>query len=120
MFIELLSEFLNEFSPIYIYLSLLISVLHFEFGQLNEQNRLFKNDWYAQKSNTLQFQMTSFPEMNVAAITIRNWIANKTKRIETPDDDKEDSSFSIFYSTKNRGGQKWKQHLYSPNLRIIA
>ncbi|WP_337019606.1 hypothetical protein [Oceanobacillus massiliensis] len=120
MLIELLSDLLNECSPIYLYLSLLVTIIQFELIQLDDHNKMFKNDVQTRKSHALRFQLLPLQKINAAMIDIRNWIANRTKRIEIPDDDKEDPSFSISHSNINRGGVTWKQLLYSPNLKNIA
>jgi len=120
MFLELLSELLNEFSPMYFYLGILLSIIQFEHIQFDYQKHIYQNDVFIRKSHALQFQLLILPEAPSVTVQKRNWLAHKTKRIEAPDDDKEDSSFSIFNKKINRGGQKWRQLLYSQNLRYTA
>ncbi|MBP2076826.1 hypothetical protein [Oceanobacillus polygoni] len=117
MFIELLSELLNEFSPIYFYIGLLLSIIPIRI--YNHPNT-YQTDMYIRRSHALQFQLLSVPELTATVLDIRSWITNKTKRIEIPDDNEEDSFSLGFYRYKNRGGQKWNQLLYSSNLRNIA
>ncbi|MCM3400359.1 hypothetical protein [Oceanobacillus profundus] len=117
MLVELLSELFNEFSPIYFYIGLLLSIIPL---RIYNQPNTYQTDVYLRRSHALQFQLLSLPDLTATALDIRNWITNRTKRIEVPDDNEEDSSSLVFYRYKNLGGLKWKQLLYSSKLKNIA
>ncbi|WP_339229023.1 hypothetical protein NSQ77_04265 [Oceanobacillus sp. FSL K6-2867] len=116
MLIELLSELFNEFSPIYFYIGLLLAIIPI---RIYNQPNTYQTDVYIRKSHALQYQLLSVPELTATILEIRNWLTHKTKRIEIPDDNEEDSS-SFDFCYKNQGGLIWKQNLYSPHLRNIA
>ncbi|RDW19730.1 hypothetical protein [Oceanobacillus chungangensis] len=119
MFLELLNELLSDFSPIYLYLSFLLSVVYFDYIQLDFRCSIDKNHAFIRRSHALKVDSLPIQQPISGAIEIHNWLTNKTKRIEIPDDDNDAHSNSTFSIDKNRGGQKWKKHLYSRSLKNI-
>ncbi|AXI08545.1 hypothetical protein CUC15_06260 [Oceanobacillus zhaokaii] len=119
MFLELLNELLSDFSPIYLYLSFLLSVVYFDYIQLDFRCAIDKNHAFIRKSHALKLDSLPRQQPISGAIKIHNWITNKTKRIEIPDDDNEAYSNSNISKDKIRGGQKWKKGLYSRSLKNI-
>ena len=119
MLFELATELLTDFSPVYIYISLLFSAvyigqMHLDY-QLHLKNHM-ENRWH---NNTGSYPLHE-PLPFSAIFHIKKWIANKTKRIEIPDDDKDASSSPIINQIKIRGGFIWKIKLYSPNGKNIS
>ncbi|RDW17576.1 hypothetical protein CWR48_13720 [Oceanobacillus arenosus] len=120
MLLELLNELLSDFSPIYLYLSFLLSVVYFDYIQLDLRCTVYKNHAFIRKSHALKIQSLPKQQPITGVIKIHNWLTNKTKRIEIPDDDNDPHSNSTSTLDKNRGGQQWKKHLYSRSLKNIS
>ncbi|MFS0674646.1 hypothetical protein [Ornithinibacillus sp. 179-J 7C1 HS] len=118
MFLDFLFELFGDFSPVYLYISVILSALYvirwlpeFDFS-LNKS--LHVKDTYHLKARFLPL------EKNInEIIEKRNWLAITTKRIELPDDDEEEAHFSFYKSMKKRGGALCK-NLYSLILRNLA
>ncbi|MEN2465195.1 hypothetical protein [Ornithinibacillus sp. FSL M8-0202] len=119
MMLDFLFEFFGDFSPFYLYVSVLLSAIYvirwfpeFEFffnKQVDIRNhyRLYGN------FEPVLHQVNEFVER-------RNWLAIITKRIEVPDDDEEGALSSFYKFVKKRGGAQWKNNLYSLTLRKSA
>lgn len=115
--LDLINQLTGDIAPISIYLSIILTMMctyhgiAFTLGHISHQNERLTREWHAARFRLLPND-AEIPVNN----DIQNWIATKTKRIETPDDDDTDSySFSIFISKfYYRGGKEWKNHLYSP------
>lgn len=119
MLLELLNELLNDLSPFYLYLSLIIANLHLEFLQLGLQYRSFENHLYIRKCHDVQFRLLPKLKIIPRIIELRNWICMITKRIESVDDSEAPSLF-VNLRIQRQGGKKWSQNLYSLSLKNIA
>ncbi|WP_068675530.1 hypothetical protein [Oceanobacillus sp. Castelsardo] len=119
MLLELLNELLNDLSPFYLYLSLVIANLHLGFLQFDLQYRSFENQIYIRKCHDVQFRLLPKLKIIPRIIELRNWICTITKRIDSIDDS-EAPSFFVTLITKRQGGKKWSQNLYSLTLKNIA
>lgn len=121
MFIELLYELLGEVSPMYFYLGVVLSVIFsYRLMQIDMSNTLMKNHDYIKESHALHFKLLPKQEPLGEAEEIHDWIVHTTKRIDAPDDDTDNQSFSFIKSMIKRGGQQWKRILYSLSLKNIA
>lgn len=113
MLLDLIFELLSDFSPMYIYLSTILSVFYVI--------RLLPNQYTFYSRNQLalsDLQVQKYSELNadqvIEMIEKRNWLAIITKRIEVPDDDEEYVSFlTLFKLIKNQGGKTCSNNLYS-------
>ncbi|MDY0395862.1 hypothetical protein ACFSMW_00870 [Virgibacillus halophilus] len=122
MSVELLTEFINDVSPFYFYLSILlsaVSVLHIANVHLHR----FVNDqgFYAQ-GQAPKIQLPPIPEPIGEITGIRNWITLKVKRTEAPEDDTDSDPIrkNTAYLFILRGGLRWKINLYSLSLKNMA
>ncbi|KPH77462.1 MULTISPECIES: hypothetical protein [Bacillaceae] len=119
MLLELLNELLNDLSPFYLYLSLVISNFHLGFLQFGLQYRSFENQIYIRKCHNVQFRLLPKLKITPRIIELRTWICTITKKTESVDDP-EAPSLSINIMIKRQGGKKWSQNLYSLSLKNIA
>ncbi|SDQ76654.1 hypothetical protein [Virgibacillus salinus] len=121
MLLELLYELLGEMSPMYFYLGIVFSIIcSSRFMYKGFHNSLMNNYVYTRKRHALHFKLLPKQEQLGAIIEVRNWITHTTKRIDAPDDDTDNQSFSITNINKKRGGQQCKGILYSLSLENIA
>ncbi|WP_085992929.1 hypothetical protein [Oceanobacillus senegalensis] len=118
MLLEFIYEMMNDLSPLYIYLSLAVSILYLDSIHMNVQP--YENQVYIRRWHEIQIQLLPKQDIIPRITEIRSWITTKTKRIDAPDDDTEAHSFSSLINQNNRGGKQWNQHLYSPLLKNIA
>lgn len=116
--IELLNGFASDISPIYVYVSILLTIfcsyqlISFGLKDSVKKNNMFIRDYHAIQVRLLPLQ-ASFCENT----DIRDWITKKTKRMASPDDDTDHTSFSFFNNVfKLRGGQLCKI-IYSLSLK---
>ncbi|MGY0694401.1 hypothetical protein ACW2QC_16735 [Virgibacillus sp. FSP13] len=120
--IELLGQLTGDVSPLYLYLGIALSMIcayrgiSINLHQINQNNEMFTRQWHA-----IEFRLLPMQEELGVNTEIQNWITTKTKRIEAPDDDTDSHSFSLSTANKiKRGGQQWKENLYSQSLQNIA
>jgi hypothetical protein len=121
MLLEFLYESLSDLSPLYLYLSVLLSMIFalrfmpFFMESFAENSKLYRQKLHARKAKLVQMQAPK-----TVLIEKRNWLSRKTKRIEAPDDDTDSESFLLQAINKKQGGTTWKSNLYSHSLRNIA
>ncbi|GAB4071887.1 hypothetical protein GCM10028778_00170 [Barrientosiimonas marina] len=122
MITELLYELFVDTSPVYLYVSVFLSVI----GTINlAQLDLHQNHELAhvatRKSHAIRIQAAPVQESIGESTAIMDWIVQKAKRIDAPDDDTDDHTFSFFKTiTKKRGGAQCNAHLYSQLLKNIV
>lgn len=122
MFFDVLSEMINSTSPLYFYVGFLWSMVG-AFQLINMDMHQFRKHHHLHVKNiyTFQVDMALIQEPTVKNRAVKTWLTHKMKRIEAPDDDSDDPSFSIFQQIKEiRGGLLWKNKLYSHPLENIA
>lgn|GEM_PF-2172031 len=112
---DLLYELLVDSSPIYVYIGIIVSavcvyqLLRFRHAGIRTENYSYLRAVHAQEA--VQSAHLAAKDMQFDRYT---WIAHKTKRIETPDDDGDHSTFSFLYRYHIlRGGPIWL-NLHSP------
>ncbi|GGA89318.1 hypothetical protein [Ornithinibacillus halotolerans] len=114
MLLDLIFELLSDFSPMYIYLSTILSVFYV-IRLLPNQYTIYSRNQLA--LSDLQVQNYSEPNADqvIEMIEKRNWLAIITKRIEVPDDDDDEhvSFLTLFKLIKNQGGTTCSNNLYS-------
>ncbi|PAV29662.1 hypothetical protein CIL05_09825 [Virgibacillus profundi] len=122
MLIEILFDILSDFSLLYFYVSIILSIFcayqitHFSLFNIKKMN-----ECYTREHHSIQARQIPLVSVVGEVIEKRDWLTNKTKRIEAPDDDAEIHSFSLVNKrTIKRGGQQWKNILYSLSLKNIA
>ncbi|GGB61600.1 hypothetical protein F3157_09470 [Virgibacillus dakarensis] len=120
--LELVNDLMSDITPLYLYLSIALSMIcayrgiSLNMHMINQNNDFATRQWHAAR-----FRLLPRQEDLGANTEIQNWIATKTKRIEAPDDDTDAHSFLFSTATKKkRGGQQWKENLYSHPLQNIA
>ncbi|WP_188456341.1 hypothetical protein [Virgibacillus oceani] len=120
--IELLYDLLGEISPLYFYISIVLSMIcAYRFFNMDMHNTLMDNNIYTRESHASKIQLLPKREPIGEIPEIHKWITNTTKRIDAPDDDSDNDSFSFINKEKiNRGGQQCKIVLYSHFSRNIA
>ncbi|MUK87802.1 hypothetical protein GMD78_05225 [Ornithinibacillus sp. L9] len=120
MFLEMINDFANEFSPLYLYVSAVLSIFYLNRFYNGVHHSVWENHLHIRKWHEIQIQLLPNQIMIPRLIEFRNWIAIKTKRIEAPDDDTDADSFSLFQAMKLRGGKQWRKHPYSLSFENIA
>ncbi|TFJ91898.1 hypothetical protein [Lentibacillus salicampi] len=123
MVIELLYELFTETSPFYLYLSMVLSAMAaiklIQFDHLHEFTG--HGHVYKRKTHAIQIHSAPIQEPIGEATEIMDWIVKMAKRIDAPDDDKDDHAFSFFKPMmKKRGGQLWNDNLCSLSRKNIA
>ncbi|GIO27846.1 hypothetical protein [Ornithinibacillus bavariensis] len=119
MILDFLIELFSDFSPMYFYLSVLLSVLcAFQFISV-VANQLYRDtpiDIHGIKRSKVQLKINQNATNEI--ITRRNWRAIVTKRIELPDEEEDatKSSTNLLRLTL-QGGLLCKKNLYSLSLR---
>ncbi|WP_099157532.1 hypothetical protein [Virgibacillus ndiopensis] len=120
--IEVLYDLLGEISPFYFYISIVLSMIcAYRFLNMDMHNTMMDNNVYTREAHASKIQFLPKREPIGEIPEIHNWITNTTKRIDAPDDDSDNDSFSFI--TKYiiiRGGQQCKIVLYSLFSRNIA
>ncbi|QGS68365.1 hypothetical protein CV093_06585 [Oceanobacillus sp. 143] len=81
MFLELLNELLSDFSPIYLYLSFLLSVVYFDYIQLDFRCAIDKNHAFIRKSHALK--LDSFQDSSRFLELLKFIIGLQIKRNES-------------------------------------
>lgn len=83
----------------------------------------FKKHQHLYVKHTYRFQASTalIQEPIVIDMDIKTWLIHKMKRLESPDDDSDDDSFSLFnHNQEIRGGKHWTINLYSHSLKNIV
>ncbi|WP_053219314.1 hypothetical protein [Virgibacillus senegalensis] len=117
--IELLNELLNEASPFYFYVSMILAI-YCAFGfsviaysSLSKSSEMVTRDYHA-----IQFRLLPVAARLTETCLVTTWIASKVKRKDGPEDDADHHTFSL-YNQKHilRGGKQWRNILYSQPLK---
>ncbi|MDY0406411.1 hypothetical protein P5G51_014335 [Virgibacillus sp. 179-BFC.A HS] len=122
MSVELLTEFINDISPFYFYLSILlsaVSVMH--IANVHLQRFMHKANFYTEGQAPKE-QAPPVPEQINDTRGVRNWITLKVKRMEAPKEDADLPSKSATNSLMFifQGGLRWRKNLYSLSLKNMA
>lgn len=121
MAIELLYDLLAEVSPMYFYLSIILSmVFTFRMVDINVSSTMMANQKYTKEYHALAFKRLPIDDAREDSHDVQDWITHTTKRIDVPDDDGDNHSFSFYPSKQKRGGSQWDKNLYSLSLESIA
>ncbi|WP_096271417.1 hypothetical protein [Paucisalibacillus globulus] len=122
MLLDFLMELYSDFSPMYFYFSMVLSVL----CSIHWMPYVTRNVYQNSRINVYSFhngkveQVTRNNAINEMNKT-RQWLAIITKRIAIPDDDEETASSLYFSRFKQiRGGKICKNNLYSHSLRKLV
>ncbi|HLR52207.1 MAG TPA: hypothetical protein VK072_04955 [Candidatus Avamphibacillus sp.] len=122
MIFEFIGDILSNSSPLYMYIGILwsmvgaVQLINMDMGRFRKYHRLHIRQTY-----TFRVERALIQEPIVINKDIRSWLIHKMKRIESPDDDRDDDSFSSFNQIKEiRGGKLWKSRLYSHSLKNIV
>lgn len=116
MLLELINDVFMSSSIFYVYFGAIfltigvrqLYILHHQ-GWKSDTPFLLKQHQY------IKIDVDSFEQRMLMNELFIIWFVKTFKRIDKPDDDKEDDSFSYFKRyLKIRGGQLWKQTAYSP------
>lgn len=116
--IELLNELVSDISPIYFYISILLTIVcTYQLFLITGKGNIGNNNVFIRKYHAIKVRLLPMQELFGEIIGIHDWITKKTKRKAAPDDDTDHPSFS-FLSTflQIRGGQSCKI-IYSLSLK---
>lgn len=120
--IELINELVNDMSPFYSYISILLTIVcSYQFISIGVQGITRNNDILTREYHDIRVRLLPMQELYGEIAEVLDWLTRKTKRIAAPDDDTDNHSFSfIKLSLLIRGGQQWKIILYSLFLKNTA
>ncbi|MDY7046438.1 hypothetical protein RVS70_19815 [Virgibacillus sp. M23] len=122
MMIELLNEVVNDVSPFYLYISILLTILStYQFLTIDARNIIENNNILTREYHNLRVRLLPMQELFGECREVIEWLIKKTNRIASPDDDTDNESFSFQANElSKRGGQQWIVNLYSHSLRNIV
>ncbi|WP_042142117.1 hypothetical protein [Paucisalibacillus sp. EB02] len=119
MLLDFLLELYSDFSPMYFYISMVLSVLctiqwmPYVTQHVYQNSRINIDSFHKGKVEQVT-RNNAINEMNKT----RHWLAIITKRIANPEDDDETASSLYFNRLKQiRGGKTCNINLYSLSLR---
>ncbi|ALX49628.1 hypothetical protein [Lentibacillus amyloliquefaciens] len=115
MIIELLYELLADTSPFYFYFSIVMSVIGtIKITQFNLYKFIGHTHVHTKHSHSIEIQSAPNQESIGETTDVMDWIVQKAKRVDAPDDDTDHHAFSFFnVIMKKRGGHRWNENLYS-------
>ncbi|MDC3417093.1 hypothetical protein [Aquibacillus salsiterrae] len=116
MVFELVTEIGTEWSPLYIYLTYMITIVSAYGFYHSKQFNMNKNSTIQLKSKTALLIIDALQNDLDQVINIyQAWIAKMMKHKDAPDDDA-DNQFSLFLRRPRikLGGVTWLKPLYSP------
>ncbi|GAA0442919.1 MAG: hypothetical protein ACQEWU_09970 [Bacillota bacterium] len=122
MMIELLNEVVNDVSPFYLYISILLTIVStYQFLTIDARNIIENNNILTREYHNLRVRLLPMQELFGECREVIEWLIKKTNRIASPDDDTDNESFSFQANElSKRGGQQWIVNLYSHSLRNIV
>ncbi|GAB2560101.1 hypothetical protein [Gracilibacillus alcaliphilus] len=121
MMFELLYDLLMGISPMYFYLTMVLSVAFaFRLLHIHVRNTMTRNQEYTKECHAFEWKRLPIYETHETAHDIHGWLTHTIKRLEAPDDDSDYHSFSLLQSKQKRGGQQWNKNLYSLFSENIA
>lgn len=117
MVMDFLIELFSDFSPMYVYFSVLLSVFcAFQWMPIVTHN-LYQDTQIDIRIHHKRIELAPIQNRTNEMIKRRNWLAVVTKRIELPDEDEDaDGSFYHNKSCTLQGGTSCK-NLYSLSLK---
>ncbi|MGX9933620.1 hypothetical protein [Virgibacillus sp. Bac332] len=120
--IELLNEVVNDVSPFYLYISILLTIVStYQFLTIDARNIIENNNILTREYHNLRVRLLPMQELFGECREVIEWLIKKTNRIASPDDDTDNESFSFQANElSKRGGQQWIVNLYSHSLRNIV
>ena len=122
MIFEILSDMINNTSPLYMYVGVLWSAVA-ALQLINMNLHTFSRDHHIYIRHSYNFEVDSalVKKPIVKNMDIKTWLIQKLKRIDAPDDDSDVPYFSdLNQITQIRGGQFWIRNLCSRSLKNIA
>lgn len=122
MFLELLNDLFINSPMFHVYFGILLSTIG--LSQLVRLSHYALNSRYEvalHKRKTLKIDIEFIEKPIIPNESIIIWFIKSFKRIDKPDDDKEDSPFPYFTNAfKIRGGFLWRKTSYSLSLKNIV
>lgn len=117
--IELINELINDASPVYFYLSILLTVASAcSFSTIQFGDMLDTHHFQIRESHNERYRLLPIQELFGMCDEIFQWVVKKANRITAPDDDTDHSSFSLrAMDLIQRGGNICAIILYSLFLR---
>lgn len=105
--VELLNGLANDISPIYLYVSILLTIVcSYQLLSISLKGNAGNNNVYIREYHAIKVRLLPMQELFGEIIGIHDWITKKTKRKAGPDDDTDHPSFSFLsIFLHNRGGQ---------------
>ncbi|WP_284139602.1 MULTISPECIES: hypothetical protein [unclassified Virgibacillus] len=124
MFMELLTELINETSPFYFYLSIMLSAISsMHFIHLDMHRFVTEhNKFYTKKASLVDCQPARERKPLGEISEVQHWIFQKAMRMDGPDDDTDGNSFCFFNQLKKKQGGsqlQWQKNLYSHSNEVI-
>ncbi|WP_093210283.1 hypothetical protein [Sediminibacillus albus] len=121
MFIELLNEVLNEASPFYFYVGFFLAAYcAFSFSFMSMPLRAKSKEAVTRNYYATRFRLLPIETRLGEIAEILDWITEKSKRKEGPEDDSDNHFLSFTKQNQKRGGEQWTNILYSHSLKNIA
>jgi hypothetical protein len=119
MVMDFLIELFSDLSPMYFYLSVLLSVLcTLQFIPVVSEHLYRNTSIDIHGINKGKVQLATNENITNEIITRRNWIAIVTKRMELPDEEEEAGTSSLNMQRSTiQGGLLCQKNLYSLSLR---
>lgn len=120
--IELLNGLGNDISPFYLSISILLTIVSsYQILSIEARNLTINNNVCTREYHDIKVRLLPMQEQFGEVVEVHDWITKKTERIASPDDDTDNQSFSFLnFLLQIRGGQQWKNNLYSLSLRNIV
>jgi hypothetical protein len=117
--IELLNQLLNDMTPFYLYVSILLTMVSvYSFTAINTRDIMSKNYLHIRQYHDERFRLLPMQELFGMCQEVFQWFVKKANRLAAPEDDTDHLSFSFIYrDLLLRGGQQCKVILYSLFLR---
>lgn len=122
MFLDLFNDLFINSSLFYVYFGVLLTTIGIhQFGYLRYTMVTTRSEFVIKDCNNVKLDLEGLKKPVFSNESFIVWFIVTFKRIDLPDDDKEDATFSNFiHMLKIRGGQKWAKTTYSPLLKNIV
>lgn len=121
MLFDLLYEVVGEISPMYFYLSIILSIIcSYRMMNMGMHHSIISNHDYTKECHAIHMKLLPMHEPISQITEIHNWITHVTKRIDAPDDDTDVHTFSFQKHQILRGGKLWRKNLYSLSEKNIV
>lgn len=114
MLLELINDVFMNSSIFYVYFGVIFLTIGIRQLYILHQGWQADTSFSLKQHQYIKVDVNSFEQRVLMNELFIVWFVKTFKRIDKPDDDKEDDSFSYFkWDLKIRGGQLWKQTAYS-------